>query len=309
MLKADTTKKLLSLLVLVAFILGVQWFWGWGEILRPWTQLSWPAILLAACLIIVSYQLRTLRIYDYFLQDIRGRWWLCVKLVLIHNILNNIMPMRSGEVSFPLLMKRYFAIDYSRSLPALLWFRLLDLHTILALGMLSLVPDGFSIWLSALVLIGWLAMPVAVYILRNFLLGKLGNSEDEKGWKRLAKKGLSGLPDSHWRFISCWALTWMNWVLKLLVLVWILGQFIALDFMSRLSGAIAGELTSVLPFHAPGGVGTYEVGIAAALLPHTTAELATPAAINLHLFILSVSVIGGIIGYLIPKGNVAPEKV
>ena len=118
MLKADTPKKLLSLLVLAAFILGVQWFWGWGEILRPWTQLSWPAILLAACLIIMSYQLRTLRIYDYFLQDIRDKWWLCVKLVLIHNILNNIMPMRSGEVSFPLLMKRYFAIDYSRSLPA-----------------------------------------------------------------------------------------------------------------------------------------------------------------------------------------------
>lgn len=69
--------------------------------------------------------------------------------------------------------------------------------------------------------------------------------------------------------------------------------------MTKLSAVIAGELTSVLPFHAPGGVGTYEVGIAAPLLLHADAKEVMVAAINVHFFILSVAIIGGVVGYFI----------
>jgi len=261
-------------------------------------MLSWPAVVLAALLMVVSYQLRTLRIYDYFAKDMSGGWWLSLKLVLIHNVLNNLMPMRSGELSFPLLMKRYFAIDYQRSVPALLWFRLLDLHTILTLGLLSLAPVDMSWLLIMGALLIWLSLPVLLYVMRNYLLLQLTK---ESGLKGVLRQGLQGLPNSHWQFIKCWVLTWMNWVLKLLVLVWVLGQFIALPWMTKLSAMIAGELTSVLPFHAPGGVGTYEAGVVAPLLPYANAELAMMAAINVHLFILSVSLFGGILGYIMPK--------
>lgn len=301
---ADTTKKIISILVIAAFIILVEWYLGWAEVMRPWRALSWVEVLLAISLIIMSYQLRTLRIFDYFYEDMQGKWLITFKLVLIHNVLNNFLPMRSGEISFPLLMLNYFKIGYGRSLPALLWFRLLDLHTILTLGMFSLIPDSVSLSQKILITLLWLSLPLFLYVLRGWLLRFCS---DAKGIQAVIKTSLYGLPNKNWQFIKCWIFTWLNWLLKLLVLVWVLGKFISLDFMPMLLAVIAGELTSVLPFHAPGGVGTYEVGIVTPLLPYTSGELATAAAINVHLFILCASVFGGLIGYFIPRGKVSTD--
>jgi len=63
---------------------------------------------------------------------------------------------------------------------------------------------------------------------------------------------------------------------------------------------LGGEVTSVLPIHAPGGFGTYEAGMLAALLPQGL-ELAsaTTAAINTHLFLLGTSLVFGLLAMLI----------
>ena len=67
--------------------------------------------------------------------------------------------------------------------------------------------------------------------------------------------------------------------------------------------AIGGELTSVLPFHAPGGVGTYEAGMIAALAPVLALDEAGQGAVNTHLFVIGASALGGIIGLLLPAGE------
>ena len=301
MLNIDTTKKTLSFVALPVFILIVQWLWGWSNIVKPWAALSLPAVFVAATFIIISYQLRTLRIYDYFTREISGRWWLNLKLVLIHNTLNNLLPMRSGEVSFPLLMKRYFNIEFHHSLPALLWFRLLDLHTVLGIVIIPFVHTNVSPVISIPVMLLWLSIPFVAYLLKNFLLLHI---KDSSRLRIFIRKTLLGLPTNGWQFTKCWFLTLINWALKILVLVWLLGQFINATFITKLSAIIGGELTSVLPFHAPGGFGTYEAGIATPLVQFIDTELAIQSAINVHLFILSVSIIGGVAGYLIPAPSI-----
>ena len=67
-----------------------------------------------------------------------------------------------------------------------------------------------------------------------------------------------------------------------------------MPFSSALVGTTTGELSSVLPFHGLGGAGTYEAGMLAGLVPMgITLESALKAAVNLHLFVLGVSILAG----------------
>ena len=290
MLNIKTIKIILLWMIFFGFILAVEYYFGWKTILAPWKTLSPSAIIIAILLFLLSYQIRTWRLYDYFLPHTKGNWLAALRLMLLHNILNNLLPARTGEVSFPLLMKRYFAVDYSHSVPALLWFRLLDLHTLLSVGALAWI---FTKSLNYIPLLAfWLLLPLIFYYLKTILRQKIPHA--------VVIKVLDGLPQSYGAFWRHYLLTWLNWSVKLAVLAWLLGRFLHTDIAYLFSSVITGELSSVLPFHAPAGVGTYETGMVAPLLAITDINTATKAAINVHLFMLFSSIIGGVIAWLLP---------
>jgi uncharacterized membrane protein YbhN (UPF0104 family) len=82
------------------------------------------------------------------------------------------------------------------------------------------------------------------------------------------------------------------------VFAWILAFFADLAWVSALLGAVGGELTSVLPAHGIAGAGTYEAGVVAALVPQgIRLSTALAAAVNLHLFLLGLSIVGGLIAF------------
>ena len=152
-------RPLLGIAILVGFIVFVEVTFGWRTLLAPWARLPFDQIAMAALLTLSSYWLRAVRFYDYFRNEMAGRFALCVKLMLQHNLLNNLLPMRTGELSFPVLMARYFAVSALRSMPALLWFRLMDLHS---LGTLALLAVQSAVWpwpLTVGSLVLWLPLP------------------------------------------------------------------------------------------------------------------------------------------------------
>jgi hypothetical protein len=293
-MKTNTIKTTLTWLLLIAFIVIIEHYWGWGIILASWKTLSYPSIIIAVLLFLLSYQLRTWRLYDYFLPQTNRRWIATLRLMLLHNILNTLLPARSGEISFPVLMKRYFAVDYICSIPALFWFRLLDLHTLLSIGLIVwMVSESLQYPIAYPLLAGlWLLLPFVFYTLKNRIAVTISQT--------FIIKLLKGLPQTNAKFWRNWLLTWLNWLLKLGILVWLLGQFLNVNLAYLTSAVIAGELSSVLPFHAPAGVGTYEAAMVVPLLTVIDAEKAAQAAINVHLFMLFSSIIGGLIGWLLP---------
>lgn len=281
-------------LVFIAFVIAIEVYWGWGAILAPWKNLSNTSIITAVLLFLLSYQIRTWRLYDYFLPQTKGNWITALRLMLLHNILNNLLPARSGEISFPVLMKRYFLVDYIHSIPALLWFRLLDLHTLLSIGVIAWISTGVishSFIYFPLVLL-WLLLPYLFYYLKNHIRKKISHP--------FMLKVLDGLPQNTAKFWRNYLLTWLNWSIKLTILAWLLAQFLNVNPAYLFSSVIAGELSSVLPFHAPAGVGTYEAGMVAPLLAVIDANTAAKAAINVHLFMLLSSILGGLIAWLLP---------
>lgn len=292
-------KLAVSWLILILFVVGVQYWIGWKTVLEPWMAFSWVQGLVALALLVLSYALRAWRMYDYFPQYLSGQWLQTWRLMLIHNVLNNLLPARTGEVSFPVLMKRYFGVGYAHSVSALLWFRLLDLHTVLSFAVYPLLVVTPLKRLALPIIILWLLLPILAYLLRNRIeihfAGKDGKLSE------MAQKAVYGLPDNWAEFWRSWAMTWANWLVKIITLAWLLGQFVpGASWNLLLTGVVGGELTSVLPVHAPGGFGTYEAGIIAPLSRIVDVHTATIGAVNTHLFILGSSLIGGMLGWLIP---------
>ncbi len=273
----------------------------WREQLTPWASAPWGALLIALGLTVVSYGVRSIRLYRYFHREINTRWPLCLRLMLQHNLYNNLMPMRAGEVSFPVLMSRYFDIPMTRSLPALLWFRVLDLHT-LGLLVLLCLPMPWGEALSGLLVLLLLPVP---WLLQRVAHGMRVRTGDEAAGSRIAvwiRHIVAGLPGDLPMFWSSWCWTIVNWVVKMLVFAWVLGLFIELPLAGAVLGAISGDLTSVLPVNGIAGAGSYEAGVVVGLLPFgVTSKEALAAAVNLHLFMLGATLLGGGMSLCIPK--------
>ncbi len=286
----------------------VEYWLGWTQLLAPWTTLDPAGVLSAVALFLLTYAVRAHRLYDYFREDMSGNWLSGLRLMIYHNALNNLLPMRTGELSFPLMMKRYFGIAYARSVPGLVWFRILDLHTIALIGGLALMAGNLPWLATAVVTAIWLAIPYLLFRASDGLRWRL-RSRSGGRWASVLRSILDGLPASASLLGRSWVLSWVNWFVKLLVLAWVLGQFGGFELLPALIGAIGGELTSVLPFHAPGGVGTYEAGIVAGLAPFGVApRLGLEAAVNAHLFVLGSALASAGLALLIPHRRAHTAK-
>jgi uncharacterized membrane protein YbhN (UPF0104 family) len=293
----------IKIAVVVAYFWILEVFWGWNQLLAPWLSISYVTVLAAVALLALTYFIRAWRIYDYFRADIDGKYLLTLKLTLLHNVLNNLLPARSGEVSFPVLMKRYFQVSLTRSTATLLWLRFMDLHTVILLGAgaLYFATATYPWWLAAMAV--WMVLPLAAYLAHAKMAGVVPRIRNPK-WQAVATKLISGLPNSLVELSRAWLWTLVSWSIKIVAMAWILKQFASMSTAQAWVGSVAGDLSSVLPFHAPAGIGTYEAaalgGLAAVGI---NTDSAMQAAVNLHIMILLSSLLGGALALLIKDAN------
>ncbi len=121
---------------------------------------------IALALLLGTYILRTWRIYDYFPAETGGHFGTLLRLVQVHNLLNIMLPFRTGEASFPLLMKREFGLGVARGTAALLVMRLFDLHALLAAAGTGLALQTGKLWAWGLWL-AFLILPAIAFALRG----------------------------------------------------------------------------------------------------------------------------------------------
>lgn len=301
---SQVQRMLVSVTLLLALIVIVQWSYGWAALLQPWLGLSYSVIATALVLVFTSYALRAVRLWDYFRNDMRGRFGLSLKLMLQHNLLNNLLPMRTGEISFPLLMVRYFQIPMTQSVPALLWFRLLDLHVLALLAWIGIAHQWLGLPVFLLIVVLWLAVPAIVMLAARAWQRRL-HVQAGRPWRQKLQQLLATLPQNHSAWLRSWFWTALNWVVKLSVFAWVMLQFVPMSFYAALLGAVGGDITSVLPVHGLAGAGTYEAGVVAALLPFGVAPTqALVAAVNLHLFMLGATLLAGALSLLLPTQHI-----
>ncbi|CDM56966.1 MULTISPECIES: lysylphosphatidylglycerol synthase domain-containing protein [Rhizobium] len=288
---------LLTIVIVAVYALFIQWFWGWPVILGQRADVGAIPVIGALILLTSTYFLRTWRIYDYFPRETAGRFKVLFRVTQIHNLLNIMLPFRTGETSFPVLMRTEFGIPLARGTSALLVMRLLDLHALLAAaGIGFAIASQYKI-IAWVVWTAFLSLPVVAFALRQPLLRLASRLLPAKAQK-LVVEIERGLPVDAAAFTRAWAMTVINWLVKVLVLAWALNLMGVLPMAASFGGALGGELSSVLPVHAPGGVGTYPAGIAAGAMAlgasseKTALAALAQASINAHLLIIVSALTG-----------------
>jgi uncharacterized membrane protein YbhN (UPF0104 family) len=297
---------LLAVAAILAYAAFVQWIWGWPSILAAWRQVGMGTILLALVLLVATYFVRAHRIHDYFPRETDGRFLWLLRVTQIHNILNIMLPFRAGETSFPLLMRSEFGVPLVHGTSALLVLRLLDLHALLAAAGVGLVVGtGCRLWACGLWLL-FLVAPLLFFPFRAMALG-LAREKLPAKFTKLVDQVDDGIPQNLAAFIRAWAITVLNWGVKVMVLAWVLALMGVDPLTACFGGALGGELSSVLPLHAPGGVGTYPAGIAAGAAAFGAGKDAAAlavlarAGINAHLLVIVSALAGTGVSLVLPS--------
>jgi uncharacterized membrane protein YbhN (UPF0104 family) len=290
-------RRLGILAALVLFAVAVEWLAGWRGVIEAAARLSPRDATVLLTGLVASYLLRGARVYFYFRTELAGRFLATLRLTLIHNAAANLLPLRAGELSFPLLAKREFDLAPARTVAALVWFRLLDLMLLscIALAVVAAGVGSATAWLPAL------ALPAIVLaVSRNRLLGLAGHLPQRL--RHLVAQAAEGLPVDHGAALRDLMITAANWATKLFALG---VAFVALagDPSWRAGIAVAaGEVSGILPVATPAGLGAYEAAVVAAALPFGVAATAgLQAAVTLHLLILAASLAGIAVAAWLPR--------
>lgn len=296
-------RLLLGIIISIIFIAWIQWKIGWPTLLQPWQKIKPTTLMTAMSLLLATYILRAIRVWDFFFPTLKNKVATIIKIVVIHNFLNNFLPMRSGEASFPILMRKYFNIPVTQSVSSLVWLRLFDLHIILGFGLVFFVAQFFPFYLFDMIFMFWVILPIGLYLLGKFYVTTT-KSHNKNCVIKAFFKFIQTIPNNAWSLIRLWTWSFVNWALKLAVMAFIFTRFDNISLKQALPGMVCGELGSVLPIHGIAGLGTYEAAILVGLIPqHLAMKPAISAAINLHLFMLSGTILSMLFAQLIPTNK------
>ncbi len=128
-------------------------------------------LLIAGFLVLLlNYLLRTWR-FRLLIGEVDVPWLRLLGIVQLYGALNFLLPARTGELSFPLLFKRFAATDYSIGTGSLVAARILDLVALVTLLPLALAFSAAD--LSLPILAGSLVFVGAVFGILTLGLGLL----------------------------------------------------------------------------------------------------------------------------------------
>jgi uncharacterized membrane protein YbhN (UPF0104 family) len=289
---------LLGGLLLAGLVFWVHQTIGWAALLAPWRDLALSHLLLLLALATLSYVLRAVRAYDALRAQVRGHFLAMLRITVLHTTANNLLPMRLGEAAFPLLVRRHFGLRLTRGTLTLAWIRLMDLHVLGLVAAIALVLSTAGSLATWLALVAWLlALPLAVRLLPA-LAGRVAPAGLVGRLLRAVREtGPADIPE----LARLYLWTALSWASKLAAFAAITAHFLDAPAGTILAGIVGAELSSVLPFHGVAGAGSYEAAMGAARYPFGVQPAAAlAAAVNLHLFLLGVTLISSLAALLIP---------
>lgn len=282
-------KRAAALLITVGLLAWVVQGAHWHGVAASLQQVSGGELLLAVLAFGASYLLRAGRVHDEFRADTGASFAAILRLTLLHNASINVLPFRSGEATFPLLLNRWFGVPTTRAIVALLWLRIQDAFVVLALAAFvwpGLHPALRAVWIGAVIGAAW-AIPA-------WARRHPERDLPAAGLAARVHRVRAALAESTQHHGRGWAWTVANWSLKLVAQAWLLGAVLQTSVLTGLSGALGVELAAILPIQGVAGFGTYEAGGAALLAPHGIAfATGLNAALALHLFVIACALAAG----------------
>lgn len=255
---------------------------GWGFFSPLLTLPSW-LLWFAFLGLLSTYALRGWRVAFEFQDHPKATLLTSIQIVLWHNASVNALPFRSGELAFPLLLKRLAQVPLLHATASLIHLRIQDATVVVLLGLLvwpGLDPAVRIALISAAVLCGW-----------GFFKW-LRQAHHWHDATHKVKKHLAAMrdamaranPSAHWS----WLLTLCNWLIKVSVQAALYVHLVGIEFGSGVLAAMGSELAAFSPLQGIAGVGTFEVSSALAMYADGIAwQDGVQAAAQVHLIMLT----------------------
>jgi hypothetical protein len=270
---------MLALLLLMALIRHSDWSLTVSRLMDV------PKTVLVICTLgwLSSFLFRAFRFKGEW--DAHGKisLWDSLSLTFLHNAAVILVPFRVGELGYPVLVQKLLNVSLQQCIRSLLWLRFQDGIVLLSLAFL-LLP-----FLSTELRIAGLSVVVILCL------------ATQKWWLRLLRSRHFLIRQVraflHQRS-SPWGWFWSaaNWIVKLLVVSLMLSNLTGLDTLQTLRGALAGELSALLPLTGPAGLGTYEAGVWTGLgLTWQEMKGLMGSVLLTHLFFLCISLLGAVV--------------
>ena len=277
---ARRQKLVLAAIATVAVLVAIVAFSRPATIAQVVGSIGWSGAAIVLALYSTTQLLRTARIWFSLPVVDRPHFGAVLGIVAIHQCLNHLLPLRVGEASFPLLMKRYGAVPPATSIALLLVVRLQELVVLVLFFAGALVsrvaqtrgglPTG---WLLTLAAVGvvvlaliFRTLPVILGVAASIFRRTRPFASFSAGKERIA------------RFLESLRVEWiapvsparrgLAWLLTLAI--WFNTCFISLEglrfsgfkisFAETVLGSTVASLSHVLPINAFGSFGSLEAG-------------------------------------------------
>ena len=241
-------------------------------------------------------------------------------ILALHTFWGNILPMRTGDVSYIYLMQRRQKVDATQGIASLLVASLIDLILLIGLVLATVwllrnsLPDSFTVTLLyfSLLLIGSALITVFVLVsvvpnacmrLAKLCAGPLlGLKKRPISW--VVNKGLQVLQEltvfrSNRRFLEVWAYSLMCLLIRFGFQCYLVVEMgVDVPILHVLFALAFTNVFNLLPIQTVGNFGTTEFPFVW-LLKHfgTSVEVATITGFSLHILILLYCVPLGLYGY------------
>jgi uncharacterized membrane protein YbhN (UPF0104 family) len=262
--------------------------------------------LLAMLTYLLAYVIRALRIWELFDKQNLFRY---ILFVSIHQVLNRVMPFRSGEILFPVLIKKMAGRGYSEGIPKLLILRLLDLISLIVSFLLVciFVDFGFNQFQYVIVYIVFFLLLILFFTLKySFpfaleLLGKLLPARHKEKAINFSLKTKNIFDISYIKFIILASYSildkFINFVMCFFALKCLGFHF---EIAKIISANTMSGITEILPVNSLGSFGTTELGWAGALMYFgESAGPAIASGFGFNIIAFSFTILFGLIGFII----------
>ena len=270
---------MLALLLLMALIRHSDWSLTVSRLMDV------PKTVLVICTLgwLSSFLFRAFRFKGEWNAHGKISLWDSLSLTFLHNAAVILVPFRVGELGYPVLVQKLLNVSLQQCIRSLLWLRFQDGIVLLSLAFLLLPFFSTELRIAGLLVVVTLSLATQKWWLRllrsrHFLIRQVRAFLHQRS--------------------SPWGWFWSaaNWIVKLLVVSLMLSNLTGLDTLQTLRGALAGELSALLPLTGPAGLGTYEAGVWTGLgLTWQEMKGLMGSVLLTHLFFLCISLLGAVV--------------
>ncbi len=318
LIRENMNHKLLKLLlgiiitILLAILLVSQI--QMSDLIKTLTGINPWYIILGFILYFFSYIFRAFRFYILLNQGVRLKN--LFDIVCVHNMVNSILPARTGELSYIYILKKNHNKNTGEGIATLFVSRIFDIVSISILFFMSalIIRDLPEIIMKAIWIIMFFLIFITFFLIAflcrggNFLnifrsLFVRFNLGSKYFTDYLLRKGDETVKS----FNKIKSKTILFWTFMLSILIWISNYFIiymllrSMDVFLPLQIVVLGAtfvlLTSVLPIQGLAGFGTTELVWTAVFVPlRLPLEIAVISGFSYHIIIIVYYLILGIYG-------------